>query len=209
MKRKSPLQAVAAMRRFAPARSDSQDWRRPLPRSGARFPAPGPPVPAAPAARSRPARRRRRTATDSPRGSPISSSRQRPRRGVDDLAGEEIDFDHAIGIDGAEAALAAVGDAAGVQMRHGAVGEAHLGGDFVGMRAILRSVPRARHVGHLARAPACAPDRDRGSSDPARRETSSPRPVQGPWRQHWISSGAHPGRAGRCGRKRSAPDGRR
>ena len=105
-------------------------------------------------------------ATDSPRGSPISSAPSGRGRGVGDRAGEEIDLHHAIGIDGAQAALALGGDAAGFQPGDGAVGEAQQGEDFIGMGAIFDQPLGARHPPPRP-APACAPNRGHGSSGPA------------------------------------------
>ncbi|HEU5480658.1 MAG TPA: hypothetical protein VFU90_12520, partial [Candidatus Tumulicola sp.] len=63
---------------------------------------------------------------------------ERPGRGVLDFARDEIDLDHAIAIFRAHAATPHLGDAAGFEMRGGAVRERERGRNFVRQESVLR-----------------------------------------------------------------------
>ena len=98
----------SATRAIARRAHGGQRGARRLPRSAARFPAPGRACSGGTSGvHRRPGAAATKAATDSPSGSPISSASSGRGVVLIDLAGEEIDFDHAVGIDGAHAALAA------------------------------------------------------------------------------------------------------
>ena len=178
----------------------------PLPRSGARFPAPGEPPRRAPAG---PPERAAATkaATNSPRGSAMSSARKGRPVVLRISRVQEIDFDLAVFIDRAQRAAAKFRTAAGEQPCLRTVLELQRGGDLIAHR-LLTERPRARACATRPGTKRCTRSRSwimRSSTT----LTSVPRPVHGPVRTQSMASGAS-GKSSRPVRaKTNVPDGRR